>query len=288
MAGIGFFAPLPIALMIPFMAYQSLAMGEAFGLGFQHGKRRISAMSNENFNKMSFIQMQDKLNADISAGIPSMTRQMDKFATLQTTVIKELIDYIKLLGPAIKESIHEGGADFSDLLTILLQGGGKVLTDTAGGLAGSILPPASAYRGGDPRLDAVINSQQYKNANLGTKKKLISPLLFMLGYTQKQINEFIGAVKPSGYKPPVFDKDTRLQEELDNIPKTPPPTVPPVSSKRRAGQSQKLEMRRLNLIIQKAQRDFGRQKDQGQRKIIRKLIADTYQLIQNLKARYIF
>ncbi len=37
MAGIGFFAPLPLAMMMPFMAGQSMLMGDAFGKSYQYG-----------------------------------------------------------------------------------------------------------------------------------------------------------------------------------------------------------------------------------------------------------
>ncbi len=47
------FLPIPLAMMIPFMGAQSLVLGKAFGEGFQYGKRKISAMTNEEFNKLT-------------------------------------------------------------------------------------------------------------------------------------------------------------------------------------------------------------------------------------------
>ncbi len=98
------FAPLPLALMIPFMAAQSFAMGEAFGKGFQSGKRRISSMTNEQFNTKTQPQIFAETTADISAMIPSMKKQMTEFTFLQSDIIQELIGYIKKL-PA---DIHQG------------------------------------------------------------------------------------------------------------------------------------------------------------------------------------
>ncbi len=136
------------------MAYQSLAMGEAFGSGFQYGKRRISAMANEDFNRMSFVDMAKDVHANIEKGIPTLTASMTRFTTLQTTVIEELISYVKLLGPALLQFVQgtdDTGApnlDLSKLLTAATQIGGKTLTDTAAGLASNLInPPAEASPG---------------------------------------------------------------------------------------------------------------------------------------------
>ncbi len=97
MVGIGLFAPLPLAIMIPFMAGQSFAMGEAFGKGFQFGKRKISSMSNEDFNKLTGPEAFAETTADIKGMIPSMNSTMANFHTLQTDIIKQMIEYIAQL-----------------------------------------------------------------------------------------------------------------------------------------------------------------------------------------------
>lgn len=110
MTGIGFFAPLPLALMIPFMAYQSLAMGEAFGQGYQYGKRRISSLTNEEFNKLEFKTLSQQVQSDISAGIPAMKSQMSNFATLQSDVIKELLSYVKQFPSDVAQGLFGGAS----------------------------------------------------------------------------------------------------------------------------------------------------------------------------------
>ncbi len=97
MVGLGLFAPLPLAVMIPFMAGQSFAMGEAFGKGFQYGKRKVSSMTNEEFNASSGPQMFAETTADITQMIPTMSNAMEKFHTLQTDIILKMIDYIAKL-----------------------------------------------------------------------------------------------------------------------------------------------------------------------------------------------
>ncbi len=95
MVGIGFFAPFPLALMIPFMAGQSLAMGEAFGKGFQYGKRKISSMSNEDFNKLNFQELSESIATDYRVMIPSITKSIEASDQLQSKVFQALGDLIK-------------------------------------------------------------------------------------------------------------------------------------------------------------------------------------------------
>ncbi len=95
MVGIGFFAPFPLALMVPFMAGQSLAMGEAFGKGFQYGKRKISSMSNEEFNKLDFRELSESLATDYRVMIPSLVESIKASDRLQDAVFKALADVIK-------------------------------------------------------------------------------------------------------------------------------------------------------------------------------------------------
>ncbi len=87
------------------MAAQSFAMGEAFGKGFQSGKRRISSLTNEQFNSKTQPQIFAETTADISAMIPSMKKQMTEFTFLQSDIIQELIGYIKKLPQDIQQGL---------------------------------------------------------------------------------------------------------------------------------------------------------------------------------------
>ncbi len=104
---IGFFAPLPLAIMIPFMAAQSFAMGQAFGTSFQYGKRKISSMSNEDFNKYTAEQAHNDIQADIMAMIPSMnesfhrmeTFQIDILVSMGKTLLLAVEKFFEIIGP---------------------------------------------------------------------------------------------------------------------------------------------------------------------------------------------
>ncbi len=77
------------------MAGQSLAMGEAFGKGFQYGKRKISSMSNEEFNKLNFQLLSESIHTDYKVMIPSLTQSIRDSKVLQDAVFEALADVIK-------------------------------------------------------------------------------------------------------------------------------------------------------------------------------------------------
>lgn len=109
MVGIGFFAPFPLALMVPFMAGQSLAMGEAFGKGFQYGKRKISSMSNEEFNALDFKGLSESIATDYKVMIPSITKSIEASDELQRAVFKALADVIKSIPTQILDFFGDLG-----------------------------------------------------------------------------------------------------------------------------------------------------------------------------------
>ncbi len=78
---IGGFMPIPLAMMIPFMATQSLVMGHAFGEAFQYGKRKISAMGNEEFNKLKLEDLAANMFESYKIIIPDYKHQLKKVQT---------------------------------------------------------------------------------------------------------------------------------------------------------------------------------------------------------------
>ncbi len=102
---IGFFAPLPLPMMIPFMGIQSAVMAEQFGTLFQYGKRRISAMSNEEFNKLTPQMLQERMTRQIEGMIPEMEKQIQAMAPLVKIILREFGTYIRLAGEEIVGTI---------------------------------------------------------------------------------------------------------------------------------------------------------------------------------------
>ncbi len=104
---IGFFAPLPVPLMIPFMAVQSAAMMYQAGANWQFGKRKISAMTNEEFNPMTFNDLMIKNNADLVRAIPTMEQAIKQFTPLMSTIIHEFANYINEASKALPDFIQQ-------------------------------------------------------------------------------------------------------------------------------------------------------------------------------------
>ncbi len=132
---IGFFAPLPLAIMIPFMAAQSFAMGHAFGTSFQYGKRKISSMSNEEFNALSATDLHGVLQADIRGMIPSMNQSFQRMEDFQIDIIKSMANVILKAGEQFLGLLTGGGSsttqsstsaiDFSETGVFNVQGGSR-------------------------------------------------------------------------------------------------------------------------------------------------------------------
>ncbi len=81
-------------MMIPFMGAQSLVIGKMFGEGFQYGKRKISAMPNEEFNKLTFQDMMSNAREELKASVPTMQAALGDMAPLVDTVVREFFNYI--------------------------------------------------------------------------------------------------------------------------------------------------------------------------------------------------
>ncbi len=97
------FMPIPLAIMPPFMAYQSLVMGDAFGRAFQFGKRKISAMSNEEFNALTISKMFEEISNEYTRAIPIVEKSMAASLELQVTIVKELLKTLPAIGQMLNE-----------------------------------------------------------------------------------------------------------------------------------------------------------------------------------------
>ncbi len=87
--------PLPLAIMIPFMGIQSGVMAQQFGMNFQYGKRKISAMSNEEFNKLTPEQMQADFSNQIKGMIPTFEQSLQDMRPFQRMIFVEMLAVMK-------------------------------------------------------------------------------------------------------------------------------------------------------------------------------------------------
>jgi len=81
------------------MGIQSAVMAKQFGENFQYGKRRISAMSNEEFNATTPLDLLQQNTAELKAMIPTMQESVTNMRDFQTFLIRE---FLSTLNDAIK------------------------------------------------------------------------------------------------------------------------------------------------------------------------------------------
>ncbi len=105
------FLPIPLAMMIPFMGAQSLVLGKAFGEGFQYGKRKISAMTNEEFNKLTPSDIAANSRKELQQMIPEMKASITDMRDFQSFIVHELIETAKQLPDDIFQGVTGQGPD---------------------------------------------------------------------------------------------------------------------------------------------------------------------------------
>ncbi len=107
---IGFFLPLPLPLMLAFMMWQSAAIGSGFGSYYQFSKRKISAMSNDEFNKLTFEDLtaeQYRNFNHLTTNMGQSFRDMDK---VNAMVLEGMKDFFIQTGKFVIEAFSEVGS----------------------------------------------------------------------------------------------------------------------------------------------------------------------------------
>ncbi len=84
--------PLPLPIMIPFMMWQSAAIAAGFGTYFQYAKRRISAMSNDEFNSFNPSTGVNEMFDDIMSNIPS---SFERIRSINNLILQSLADFLE-------------------------------------------------------------------------------------------------------------------------------------------------------------------------------------------------
>ncbi len=149
--------PLPLPVMIPFMMWQSAAIAAGFGTYFQYAKRRVSAMSNDEFNASNPHDLVDALYKDIVAEMPSSFKQIESMTPIiLDSMLKMLTDAVKwfssILGGSLDHPFHFGEPGHHDVVD-------PILPEPDVNVA--LLNPSSATITGWPvtKLNVIHNSQ---------------------------------------------------------------------------------------------------------------------------------
>ncbi len=94
------FTAVPNPQMLAFMPIQSYLMMYFAGAGWQIGKRKISAIPNDEFNKMSANDLLKGFTADLRETIPTLERSLNDITPLIQTLIAQYGDFVTV---ALKE-----------------------------------------------------------------------------------------------------------------------------------------------------------------------------------------
>ncbi len=208
------FLPVPLPMMIPFMGAQSLVIGKMFGEGFQYGKRKISAMPNEEFNKLTFEDMMSNAREELKASIPTINASLHDMDAMVETVIDIFIGYLQKVIEKSPEVVEKTAETIIGKVTEIDEGSAldKILhaanVDTSQfhghGVAVPILPTSSTFTprskiiqsssGGFeqpviPRTPRVL--QKAGQSQIIARQKLIQ----LIAFDSKQVKSIMSGIK---------------------------------------------------------------------------------------------
>ncbi len=91
------FTAVPNPQMLAFMGAQSFIMMFQAGEGWQYGKRRISAMSNEDFNKLTPERLLQNQAATLRSSIGTIEKSMNAMTPMIETIIHQYGEFLKVV-----------------------------------------------------------------------------------------------------------------------------------------------------------------------------------------------
>ncbi len=123
------FTAVPNPQMLAFMPIQSYLMMYFAGAGWQIGKRKISAIPNEEFNKMSANDLLKGFTGDLRETIPTLESSLQDITPLIRVLIEQYGDFVRQALAAVPQAISNvfGGGP-SDL------GGREVIQKPSSGI----------------------------------------------------------------------------------------------------------------------------------------------------------
>ncbi len=112
------------------MPIQSYLMMYFAGSAWQYGKRKISAMSNEEFNKLDMKTLLEQHTMELKSVIPTLENSLNDITPLIRILIEQYGDFIKealkALPQALLNAIGQSGGQFANVPTTDNTTGGNV------------------------------------------------------------------------------------------------------------------------------------------------------------------
>jgi len=284
------FTAIPNPQMPAFLGAQSFIMMYQAGEGWQYGKRRISALSNDDFNKLTPQSLMERQAMELKGAIPIIENSMRNMNRMIPMIIEQYGDFIRLAiktMPQFAQNIVGGQAGanlqsnmegFNNLLKLIT----KILPS---------LPDAEA------RL-VISEITKIADPNQQSGKFATPKLSTISGLTVPQ------AQKQARQKQLDFEEQQRAKKRFTSaFAKTTQPTFQKprgFTNKRPAGSSQKLERTKLIgqisqatqniVVIKRLVANSSWSKVEGDRIIAMRVksIRDFQQKLVNLLSRYSF
>ncbi len=124
------FTAVPNPQMLAFMAAQSFVMMMQAGEGWQYGKRKQSAMTNEEFNKQTPLSIMQRQMSELKQAIPTIEESMNAMTPMIRTIVIQYGEFMKEIIRALPEALKAAqggqtltgnistvGKEFADILS---------------------------------------------------------------------------------------------------------------------------------------------------------------------------
>ncbi len=99
------FTAIPNPQMLAFMPIQSYLMMYFAGSGWQYGKRKISAMSNQEFNNLTPEVLLKQHSDELKAILPTLDKTLNDVTPLIATLIEQYGDFVREAIKALPDAI---------------------------------------------------------------------------------------------------------------------------------------------------------------------------------------
>ncbi len=114
------FTAVPNPQMLAFMGAQSFIMMYQAGEGWQYGKRKQSAMSNEDFNRQTPISIMQNQSAVLRQALPTIVKSMNDMTPLIGEIIKQYGDFVTEIIKVSPQVAAQTTADLQQILSNLI------------------------------------------------------------------------------------------------------------------------------------------------------------------------
>ncbi len=226
------FTAIPNPQMLAFMPIQSYLMMYFAGSGWQYGKRKISAMSNEQFNKLTPEELLQQHSIELKNMLPTLEKSLNDVTPLVKILIEQYGDFIVealKVTPKVVQQVTTGVKEF---VTEEVTGEDSFLAYLKSLNLFPNLPSAEARRGS---LQTIGATQQFTTSSSSTVARAREQA------RQKQLSYELQLREKQKFSRE-FEKTKQLIAQLSVIEQA-------RTSKRKAGQSQIMERKKLIGLI---------------------------------------